>query len=52
LVTAWAAADRYGRVIHYHELDPLYWSIADIIDSILPNLGDPGLFPLPLSAEE
>ncbi|MBB4427857.1 hypothetical protein GGD66_006440 [Bradyrhizobium sp. CIR48] len=31
--------------IHYHQLDPLYWSIVDIIDSILPNLGDPGLFP-------
>lgn len=34
-----------GLMIHYHELDPLYWSIADIIDSILPNLGDPGLLP-------
>jgi len=34
-----------GLMIHYHDLDPLYWSIADIIDSILPNLGDPGLFP-------
>lgn len=34
-----------GLTIHYHELDPLYWSIADIIDSILPNLGDPGLLP-------
>ncbi len=25
-------------MIHYHELDPLYWSIVDIIDSILPFL--------------
>lgn len=34
-----------GLMVHYHELDPLYWSIADIVDSILPNLGDPGLLP-------
>jgi hypothetical protein len=34
-----------GLIIHYHELDPLYWSIVDIVDSILPNLGDRGLFP-------
>jgi Protein of unknown function (DUF3800) len=30
-------------MIHYQELDPLYWSIADIVDSILPNLGNPML---------
>lgn len=32
-----------GYMIHYHELDPLYWSIVDIIDSILFKLGDAGL---------
>jgi hypothetical protein len=32
-----------GLMIHYHELDPLYWSIVDIVDSIL--LGNPELFP-------
>ncbi|SHK22250.1 hypothetical protein SAMN05444159_2744 [Bradyrhizobium lablabi] len=31
-------------MIHYHELDPLYWSIVDIVDSILPKLRDPVLF--------
>lgn len=30
-------------MVHYHELDPLYWSIVDIIDSILPKLRDPAL---------
>lgn len=30
-----------GLVIHYHALDPLYWSFVDIIDSILYGLGDP-----------
>lgn len=29
--------------IHYHDLDPLYWSIVDIIDSILSELRDPAL---------
>jgi hypothetical protein len=28
----------YGLMIHYSYLDPLYWSIVDIIDSILPNI--------------
>lgn len=32
-----------GLMIHYHDLDPLYWSIVDIIGSIVPNLGDPSL---------
>jgi hypothetical protein len=32
-----------GLMIHYHELDPLYWSIVDILDSILPELGNPEL---------
>ncbi|MCP3441998.1 DUF3800 domain-containing protein [Bradyrhizobium sp. CCGUVB14] len=32
-----------GLMIHYHELDPLYWSIVDIVDSILPELRDPAL---------
>jgi hypothetical protein len=31
-----------GLMIHYHDLDPLYWSIVDIVDSIL--LGNPELF--------
>ena len=30
-----------GLMIHYHDLDPLYWSVVDIIDSIL--LGSPDL---------
>ena len=28
-------------MLHYHELDPLYWSVVDVIDSILPELGNP-----------
>jgi hypothetical protein len=32
-----------GLMIHYHDLDPLYWSIVDIIDSILSELSDPAL---------
>ena len=28
-------------VIHYHALDPLYWSLVDIMDSILYGLGEP-----------
>ena len=31
-------------MVHYHDLDPLYWSIVDIIDSILLKLRDPVLF--------
>lgn len=27
-------------MVHYHDLDPLFWSVVDIIDSILPELGD------------
>lgn len=27
-------------VIHYHALDPIYWSLVDIIDSLLHGLGD------------
>jgi hypothetical protein len=30
-------------MIHYHELDPLYWSVVDIVDSILSNLHNPAL---------
>ncbi len=30
-----------GLLIHYHDLDPLYWSSADIIDSIVPNSATP-----------
>jgi hypothetical protein len=32
-----------GLVIHYHVLDPLYWSLVDIMDSILYRLGEPRL---------
>ena len=31
-------------VIQYHDLDPFYWSIADIIDSIISELHDPWLY--------
>lgn len=31
-------------LIHYHEADPVYWSIVDIIDSILHGVGDPSLY--------
>lgn len=30
-------------IIHYHALDPLYWSLVDIMDSILYGLGEQGL---------
>lgn len=30
--------------IHYSALDPLYWSIVDIVDSILTEYGEPALF--------
>lgn len=30
-------------VIHYHNLDPFYWSVVDIIDSLLPGIGNPML---------
>jgi len=29
-----------GLVIHYHALDPIYWSLVDIMDSILGMLGE------------
>ncbi|KCZ93822.1 hypothetical protein HJO_00560 [Hyphomonas johnsonii MHS-2] len=32
-----------GLMVHYHALDPLYWSLVDIIDSILYRLGQPRL---------
>jgi hypothetical protein len=32
-----------GLMIHYHDLDPLYWSIVDIIDSILSKIANPML---------
>jgi hypothetical protein len=31
-------------LIHYHEVDPVYWSIVDIVDSILHGIGDPALY--------
>ena len=37
----WIAGN--GLMIHYHELDPLYWSVVDIVDSILSKLHDPVL---------
>ncbi len=33
-------------MIHYHDIDPLYWSIVDIIDSILSGLGNSRWIPL------
>ena len=33
-----------GLMIHYHDLDPLYWSIVDIVDSILSRTNNPMLF--------
>lgn len=33
-------------VVHYHALDPLYWSLVDIVDSILYGVGEPSLFPM------
>lgn len=35
-----------GLVVHYHALDPLYWSLVDIMDSILYRLGEPRLMEL------
>ncbi len=32
-----------GLFVHYHALDPLYWSFVDIMDSILYRLGEPRL---------
>src|SRR5438477_2228391 len=29
-----------GLFVHYHALDPLYWSLVDIMDSILCRLND------------
>lgn len=31
-------------MIHYHDLDPLYWSFVDIIDSILANWNNAALY--------
>ncbi|MCP1975668.1 DUF3800 domain-containing protein [Bradyrhizobium elkanii] len=33
-----------GLYVHYSVLDPLYWSIVDIVDSILTEHGDPHLY--------
>jgi hypothetical protein len=30
-------------LMHYHALDPFYWAIVDIVDSILPSVGNPML---------
>ncbi len=34
-----------GLMIHYQEVDPLYWSVVDIIDSILAGVGEHALSP-------
>jgi hypothetical protein len=34
----------HGLFVHYSALDPLYWSIVDIIDSILAEHGETTLF--------
>jgi hypothetical protein len=33
-------------MLHYHDLDPLYWSVVDVIDSILSGLRNPMLIQL------
>lgn len=38
----WIADNRL--MIHYHDLDPLYWSVVDIIDSTVPWLKNPALY--------
>jgi hypothetical protein len=40
-------------LLHYHELDPLYWSIVDIIDGIVqhPDSSAPGMFASELKAD-
>ena len=35
-----------GLFVHYSVLDPIYWSIVDIVDSILTEHGEPRLFAL------
>lgn len=30
-------------LMHYHDLDPFYWSVVDIIDSLLPGIAHPML---------
>lgn len=32
-----------GLMLHYHDLDPLYWSTVDIVDSIVSKLRNPAL---------
>jgi hypothetical protein len=36
----WWISDN-GLLVHYHALDPIYWSLVDIMDSILYKLNDP-----------
>lgn len=42
-----------GLFVHYHALDPLYWSFVDIMDSILYRLNEPRLSDchIPLKAD-
>lgn len=40
----WLEAE--GLFIHFQALDPLYWSLVDIIDSILAEAEEPQLYPL------
>jgi len=35
-----------GLFVHYSVLDPLYWSIVDVVDSILTEYPEPSLFAL------
>jgi hypothetical protein len=32
-----------GLIIHYYDLDPFYWSVVDIVDSLLPGIDNPML---------
>ncbi len=38
-----------GLFIHYSVLDPLYWSIVDVVDSMLTEYGEPRLFALSMN---
>lgn len=51
LFLRWLAAN--DLLLHYHELDPLYWSIADIVDAIVfhPDSPAPNVFAGELKAD-
>ena len=50
LFLRWLSAN--GLLLHYHELDPLYWSIVDIVDAIVfhPDSPTPVMFNRELKA--